>query len=351
MDNRLDVPIEVARRNVDKLGIKYDELPQRPFWSSLFGKTENDFKIRVAAKVMAGSVLTGRELTQPEKDALAYHYAKLLATQVYDVPIAIGAGIGFYRYTYQSYGFPFWKPNLEKFNPNKFGPLPEGFISQRAWHALRLVAWYTGCRVVSAIFLASYSISVYMANYGTDPRLQDYREVIKTRINQRQAGITPQRGQPPAYRTIEASAPAFSQWDSTEQSTQDAQSSWPGMQAPQPESPQATSFNDEPYVFDDASPVTASEQHRGKPQQSTQGSSTWDRIRGQARGAQGGQAQAGAWGQRRQDEQTSRGAQDGTSYNFSSGDEEKSYAKSQAQKEFDEMLERERRGQGDGSHR
>lgn len=97
-------------------------------------------------------------------------------------------------------------------------------------------------------------------------------------------------------------------------------------------------------MFDDASPVAPSEQTNYSPQNSgQQGGSAWDRIRGQAQAARG---QPGSWAKKRQDEMTSRGAQDGSSYNYSTADEEKAYAKDQAQKEFDEMLERERRGQG-----
>lgn len=67
------IPLETARRNVDSLGINYDALPQMPFWGPLFGNTSEYFKTRVAAKIMASSASVGRELTQPEKDAMSYH--------------------------------------------------------------------------------------------------------------------------------------------------------------------------------------------------------------------------------------------------------------------------------------
>lgn len=68
-----NVPIESARRNADRLGINYDALPQMPFWSRLFGSSDDYVKTRVATKVMASSASVGRELTQSEKDAMAYH--------------------------------------------------------------------------------------------------------------------------------------------------------------------------------------------------------------------------------------------------------------------------------------
>lgn len=52
----------------------------------------------------------------------------------------------------------------------------------------------------------------------------------------------------------------------------------------------------------------------------------------------------GTWEKRVNDETTSQAAKQGTSFNFSSEDEARAYAKGQAQREFDEMLERERKG-------
>lgn len=71
--NDPNIPLESARRNADSLGINYDALPQMPFWGPLFGRSSEYLKTRVAAKIMTSSVSVGRELTQPEKDAMSYH--------------------------------------------------------------------------------------------------------------------------------------------------------------------------------------------------------------------------------------------------------------------------------------
>lgn len=349
-----EIPIEVIRRNVDHLGIKFNELPQRPFWASLFGRSEQDFKILIAARIMAGSALTGRELTQPEKDALSQHYAKFLNTQAYDTPIVAVSTLALYRGTYAKYGFPFWTPKADKFNPNKFPLVPkqyEGEAVQKIWHGLRLLAWFTGCKFVVSVFLVSYSLSVYVANTIPDPRLRDYHQAAKARLQQqrRPAALQPGQQTPPGFPDGQESS---SPWASTEQSNQDSQSTWPGTQSPQPERAQAPSRDDDPYIFDDASPVAPTQQQKAASQQSTQGSA-WDRIRSQVRPGsaaqgQGSAGQTSTWEQKREDEPTSRDAREGTSFSFSSGDEEKSYAKEQAQKDFDEMLERERRGEASG---
>ena len=118
-----------------------------------------------------------------------------------------------------------------------------------------------------------------------------------------------------------------------------------------PEPPQSIS-EDESDPFDDASPVAPSERQYGA-RQTSYGGSAWDRIRNQAKPQGDAQrpAPTSSWAQRREEEQTSRGAQDGSSYNYAQSDEDKAYAKSQAQKEFDEMIERERRGESDGRRR
>lgn len=362
------VHLDAARRNIDRIGINFSELPQEPFWAPLFGRSEVAFKTNITAKIMAGSALLGRQLTQPEKDALAQHYAQLLRTQCFDSPIALVAGYAFYRRTRASYGFPLYTPKAATFNPNKLLWL-EGPFAQRAWHGLRMLAWYSGCRIVTGIFCLSYAISVHESAYATDPRLQDYRREATARQQQLLRQRAAQAGQrmPPSPQ---AKLPPRTAPQGDEQSYQDAQdaqvardardaqtaqSAWPGMQSSQGEGSQA-SFSDEPYVFDDASPVSTSEQQISSTrQQVSQGGSAWDRVRRQAGGGpqnqtQSSSTQASSWGSRR-DNETAAGAQQGSSYSFSSAEEERAYAKEQAQKEFDEMLERERQGASDNSRR
>lgn len=264
---------------------------------------------------------------------------------------------GFERATRPKFGFPFYNPKPPKFNPLKFPGLPEGRLSLWAWQGTRVLAWYTASKLAIGLVVTSYAISVYAANSGSDNRLEAYRREVS-----RRAGTAARSGRPSAippgssgqahqqYPQQKWEEPASSTesvgWASSEQTEKAASTpappSWTTTQNPQ--SGRQQPYNQESYVFDDASPVAPSEQTNYSPQNSgQQGGSAWDRIRGQAQAARG---QPGSWAKKRQDEMTSRGAQDGSSYNYSTADEEKAYAKDQAQKEFDEMLERERRGQG-----
>lgn len=81
-DGNVNVPLESARQNVDRLGINYGALPQLPFWSRLFGQTTADYQTKVAAKIMTSSAGIGRELSQTEKDAMAFHLYAIIKLDV-----------------------------------------------------------------------------------------------------------------------------------------------------------------------------------------------------------------------------------------------------------------------------
>ncbi|ROW08229.1 hypothetical protein VMCG_03320 [Cytospora schulzeri] len=356
-DGDVNVPFEHARQNADRLGINYGSLPHLPIWSRLFGLTSEDYHTKVAAKIMTSSASIGRELSPTEKDAMAYHFGKLFVTLSYGSPIAVFTAVGFLRRTNKTYGFPFYTPKQPKFNPNKFPGMPEGSTSRLVWNLTRGLAWYTASKVVISLFMTSYAVSVYAANLRGDPRLEPYRQDLSRRASKsarvdQQPGMasgSPEHRQQPfssySGKPTSASTPSPPSWAIPERSAQESTSAWPEPQSSQIEPPQGAISNDS-SVFDDVSPVASSEQQEAPPQQPVQqGGSAWDRLRNQA---QNSRNQTTAWAKKRDDEMTSRGAQQGTSYSYSSADEEKAYAKEQAQKEFDDMLEEERRGQTSG---
>lgn len=353
-----DIPIEVARRNIDQLGIKWDELPQLPFWAPLVGRSQPKFRQEIASRIMMASVFAGRELTQTEKDALSQHFARFQVIRAWDTPVIVASTIACYRATYAKYGFPLWTPKADKFDPNKFKiPLlpvevPKE-VARASWHSLRLLAWYVSCKITIGLFFVSYAGSTMIAAYNSDPRLKDYTEAIKPQ-NRRMRQAAGSVGQRESSGLPDAQEPN-STWVNTEQSTQDSQSTWLGVQSSPTERTRDTSRDEGSYTFDDASPVAPAEQEKAASQPSVQGSA-WDRIRSQVRpgGAaqdRGSTGQTSAWARRREAERASRSAQEGTSFNFSERDEmkeDKPYSKEQAQEDFDDMLERERRGEVSG---
>ena len=88
--------------------------------------------------------------------------------------------------------------------------------------------------------------------------------------------------------------------------------------------------------YDDASPTGGT----GAMDPGDEGASAWDRIRQGA--ASGGPDPRPR--RRGRVEQQQQQQQEGESFSFSGSDEERGYAQSEAQKEFDERVERERRG-------
>lgn len=355
METNVIVPIESARLNIDRLGIKFHDLPTRPIWGPIFGIPESEYKARIARKVMAGSIATGRQLTPDETDALSEHYAALMNTQDYGAPVYLLVSTAIWWRTQEKFSFPFWTPKKNgNFNPNKMFGIERPYMP-RLWNSLRWGAWYAGSKFVVGIFFASSAISAYTQKYVADTRLSDYRKDLrKDQVQAAQKALNQAQGGRQSQPALPAKEESFESWPSAEQ-TEDAQTPLPAVQRSQPESTSDAFAVDEPYVFDDASPVAPAQQQRSTPRRPAQTGSAWDRIRkgnqaqaGDDATGQGSTQQTSAWGRKRDDELTSRGAQDGSSYTYSSRDEQKSYAREQSQKEFDEMLERERRGEASG---
>ena len=93
--------------------------------------------------------------------------------------------------------------------------------------------------------------------------------------------------------------------------------------------------------FDDASPTGGSGAMDGGD---GSGGSVWERIRQQSAAEPSGSNMGRGRGVRGTQREQQEGSTSGDSFSFSSSDEEKSYAKDEAQKEFDERVEKERRG-------
>lgn len=280
---------------------------------------------------------------------------KVYVTLSYGTPLAIAMTVGFLQRTNKTYGFPFYTPKPPKFNPDKFPGLPGGSTSRLVWQLTRGLTWYAASKVVAGLLVSSYAISVYAGNLRADPRLEPYRQDIARRasqsgrVNQRMAPGSPEHRQQqlPSYggNPVSASTPSLPSWVGPERSAQESTYTWPGAQSSQSELPKEA-ISVESSVFDDVSPIAPSEQQEAASQQHIQqGGSAWERLRNQA---QASRSQTTAWAKKRDEEMTSRGVQQGTSYSYSSADEEKAYSKEQAQKEFDDMLEEERRGQTSG---
>lgn len=277
--------------------------------------------------------------------------------------------------TRDTFRFPFYQPNLEKLQAQTFPtprmPVLRGFWAVMAWHLVRGLAYGNIGNIIGKIFFASYATSVTLVGEVADPRLKQFHEAIKKRGREsaeKRQGTLPgmgqqgqMRGQQPQAQQSEMQDDAsptggmYGQADMTptpgtyETASQPAP---PRRQFPQrtPVPTQVTTESREsnPFdIIDDASPTGGQGLYGATTQPQPQGSA-WERLRRGEKPAPVTSKTSNPGARTQQQMQTQReqreGATLGDSYTFSKSDEERSYAKDEAQKEFDARIERERRG-------
>lgn len=331
----------------------------------------------ITARIEGFSRMIKRSLTDDEANAVAYHTAKQFSILSYGAPVGILGGISQAMRTAESFKFPFYSPNAATFPKESFPsahyPLVTGKNAVNSWHLLRGGCYgFVGYFLAMAIF-GSYALSVTAANEYRDTRLVHLIKAMranapnarihKDRIpNQpRQPGMV-DGAQQKDVSTLWAdyskeisgggNAPSSSSEEGMHQTNYDAPSQ--SSNAPYATMPRTSNRparvdtrprENEPnesqsFFGDDASPTGG----QGM-QQDIQGGSAWDRIRRQST-TQTSTNKTTDWSrtqastrQAQQGEPTSTDA-----YAFSNEDRDRQTAKSEAQREFDARVERERRG-------
>lgn len=346
------------------------------------------------------SQMLNRDLSQPEVDAFAYHTAKSVRVASYGAPVGISLGAIQAWRTQGTMKFPFYQP--KNIDPNVFGPL-RGQFARSAWTVTRAQAyWFVGW-VLGELFFASYAVSVGSAGKAMDGRLKEFNEALRRRIaegkplgeiagarpppGQRGSVTTPEgrmdemvnrlprenfegerirpgvapRGQRQREREVDDASPTGGAFlddhgdagtdtgllsDEQMQRRDRKQQSDAGGQAEN----RANTFamekvTSQPKNFDsdDASPAAQTE----KPAKEYPKGSTWERIRREA--ATGRSEKSGsAWSRAGSDSGVKKEQRDGStlgdSFSFSETEEERQLAKTEAQKDFDARLDRERAG-------
>lgn len=370
----------IARENVDKLGIKFEELPQLPFWAPLMGSTYAAYKLEIADVVVNTSALLGRGLTAEERDIIAYLSAKRAVTQSYEPPISLAAAIYMERRGRPTSKFPFYTPKATSFDPSFFpskrAPMLQGTTAMMAWNATRFGCYAFVAHFIGGLFFQSYATSVQTAAMLRDPRLADLRRTFADRRRGKTAGG--QAAQPwqmpedPSMRDAETpygdvsyaeeSAPATATAETTADRTRDEASPrsapsapYPGTRgsyppsrqqpAPVQSSPASDEYTNTGLFDDDASPVAPAA--RAASGNSSYSGSAWERLRQQANSRPASQGSGSATGVSR----PRTWGQNAEQYTYSQEDADKASAKDQAQREFDAMLEKERQGESDNRTR
>jgi hypothetical protein len=331
-----------------------------------------------------------RPLTQDEVNSIGRHSAMAGATNWAGIVSTFAAGPFFAYKTNHNMKFPFKAPvPIESYNAfPKARPILRGVQAQMLWQAWRYSIW-TSVVAISTIPICGFIGTVFEFNgLARDPRskemMVEYKQALRAkneRRRQQQFGKTPQPA--PGPRTVENSnqtantgfentspTPDYAMYDqqpdtndsqssphiqAAPQQTQQQQSRWPQRSSPTPARSQSARSKDD-FFFNDSSDSTTdpnSPQYTppSQPQQQSQpAGSVWARIRRQSSQSQSQQQEP--LPSRLPRRAPAGGGEDsgGDSFSFSGSDSEKQYAKQQAQREFDEMLERERRESGSGEY-
>ncbi|KAI1777196.1 hypothetical protein F4818DRAFT_409508 [Hypoxylon cercidicola] len=325
----------------------------------------------IIAKVVRMSRAASRPLTASEIDATSEAAAISVRYLSWMHPFTLATTLLCTWYTRKSFSFAFYRPKA--FNPLVFpmkrAPILRGTRAVRAWHTVRTLSYLPLFWLFYGIFFSSLTDTTFRARTMRDPRLERILQEIKMNTLGNTPGRMPQRKfpVPGGIGTPDGRYPSNSGNRSTEDDGREPYTSQPenafSKSSPaarptwtrnaQSQAPPSQPRDDVSDLFedDDGSPVSASAQQARNPQ----GSTAWDRLRQQARSGsaqwtQGDSSgQERGWAQLRQDKTKDiKEVQRNTEgFAYTKEDEEreqKKYEKDQAQKEFDALLEAERRG-------
>lgn len=377
-----------ASSNATKYKINSDGFPQPiPILGAWLGYDAQLLAKITTQKIAHGSQILRRPMTQEEVDGLAYWAAKQISIYSYSKPLGVAAGAWRCYTTADSFRFPFYKPNPEKFNTQAFPPVFKILTGSRAvaaWHGLRFLAYGGLGQLLSQMLLGSYSMTVGSVGELGDKRLKSYIEAIRADAERKRGALMggqgragmgqpqPQAGAgigglPQGNASSKVTVGGESDWNTTpneepregsiEGSRASMQASTPSVTSPTPTSrPRGSGrpvpaqnpveeSSPQPFgMFDDASPTGGQGVQadiRAAPAAS-QGGSAWDRIRrGESLNKSTDPGTRTAWQKREDARERTSGD---NSFAFSKSEGEKSFAREEAQKEFDARVERERRG-------
>jgi hypothetical protein len=351
------------------------------------------FKQSVLSKLthhrfIASQNLLGRSLTTDEQQAMTYWAAKEFSIQSYGAAAGVGAGLWRTYKTVDTFQFPFYKPNLEKFPtdafPSRQRPLLTDMKARFIWHAIRASAYTLNGWFVATVIAGSYATTVGIMGQLQDPRMKEIMSQMREKA-QREKGRLPQpqgdaqTGNPPVWKgrpkAVDDASSTGGAFEETLSLGSDRMLTDEDMKAqemrrvqatrqPSPQEstyeprtptyqstprvdriPQQSEPSNEGTFFDDASPTGGRGLQYDTQTPAAPTGSAWDRIRQQA-GSRSNTQSAGqsAWAKTRSVVSSDQPSSPSDSFAFSKTEEERQLAKDEAQKDFDARIEQERRG-------
>lgn len=357
----------------------------------------------VADIVRGAENLANRPLTQPEVEGYALHSSRRSLYSLGTAFSAVGIGGGLAIYSRKTMKFPFRKPQpLENYNnfPNRWMPILRGSPARLMWQLTRFNVYFFLCVALLAPLYSSMGDSAMMVGLYRDKRTHEITkgmaEAIKQNVKekaQRRGSKEIQASRSPTSSSSESPQSEDYFYGSSEsgaanedsqglgfdsgaeyqdgstntgairegrmQRQEPTQRSLPGSQGYGERSSDRDTANTSTsdFFFDDASPTAGNNPDMTAGGMSGGGISAWERLR---RGQSSDSNKTGITPAGRHAKQgpatrqlQQRGAKDqyetsADSFSFSSSEEEKQLAKEQAQKDFDRMLDEERKGIGGG---
>ena len=328
-----------------------------------------------------------RRLTRDEVTAFTYLTAKEVRTMSYAVPMGVAVSLWRAYDTRNTWKFPFYKASAD-FNPQELrvpvlGVVLRDEFARSFWRISRVMAYGTVGLCLTYMIALPYAASVWVVEALTDPRLKAYREFMENRQKQAEA----QQGQqtakakqqvqqkdPYGQGTINAgelwkngqraigrsntygddASPTDGQLQESSPNSgydQSGSQSSPAIdqyQSPAvPSTDRGTASSQHFDSYDDASPTAP----YPSSSDSSNSGSAWDRIRNTTQDPMSSPPRSERARGRPSSTKMPRensNETDGSS-SLSSADQDRQLARSGAQKDFNDKLERERHGQDFGS--
>ncbi|MCJ1427899.1 hypothetical protein MMC29_005805 [Sticta canariensis] len=387
-------------------GIDFSQLPYGFFFS--FPPYRNDRWKNFILKVLPQQAATiRRPLTPDESQALAYHYANGFATSTWNLPMGCLIGAYRSYATRENYRFPFYGPLKREggwFDGERIRirgtDLLRGGSARLLVNAFRFTSYAVIASGVTLVATTFYGMFVASAGLANDPRLKDFNADVKAFLQAKQpvrqvdhtgqgSRSTSEVSKEQRRKTIGEVWKEAKEAEQREKASGDEGSSLAGRDGTEyagntrivevgddggtrsgaPTRPQETGrqpvlrgsswsnrtaaqreptgFTDDSYDHGhDPSPSTESDWS----QEASEGGSAWERIRrgaGSSATADSGTGRRGrgaAGWQRQREQREGSGSMDGDDFTFSDTEAERSYAREEAQRDFDARVEKERQG-------
>lgn len=386
-------------------------LPQPIPFASAWGFSASKLQKGIAIEQSNAETLLKRPLTTPEADAIAFHYAKGYRYASFGPPVGVAAGIWRASTTATEMRWPLLPKSWAEASQWKFDKETHelGFkdmkVAKGEWVrpgilGLRGLVYVSFGYAISGFLFRSYGATVAAVGGIQDPRLKGIREMVRGDMKRRSEELS--QTQPPKAGTKKEKI------DPMGQGERNAGESWRNhrvaiakkeddasptagnddffsdeadnlgangvvmndgqmrnKQRRQQPSPRRSPTENRASTFqmerterqpqspsDDYSTMSPTSDGQSPASASAGGESVWDRIRRE--NASSGVSASPQVRRQRQDrvqQEQQENSTVGDSFSFSSADSERSYAKDDAQKHFDERVEQERRGEDFGSGR